>query len=243
MIYLLIPAFNESANIPSLLENISRSLKKKYSVIFVNDGSSDKTVETVKKQSKKYPVKIIGYKINKGPGSAFRYGFNYLIPKLKVTDLVITMESDNTCDFSILDKMIKKADKFDVVLSSPFALGGKFVNVSVNRRLLTTVANNIDGVVFRLKNVKTYSSFFRVYKATILMKAKKAYGDKLITEDNFPAVVELLIKLNKVHSRVTEVPSILNWSNRKGKSKLKIKKNMLKRFSIYINYFQGKYDL
>ena len=125
MIYILIPSFNDSDNFGPLLLNILNTLKgKKTKIIIINDGSTDKTKEKVKQLSKKFPVTLIGYRKNKGPGYAFKYGFNYLIPKLRSDDLVITMEADNSSDFSILEKMIEKSKKFDVVLASPFAKNG-----------------------------------------------------------------------------------------------------------------------
>lgn len=244
MIYVLIPSYNDSENFAKLLLNIVQSLRdKKLKIIIINDGSTDNTEKIYKKLSKKYPLLIIGYKKNKGPGYAFRYGFEYLIPKLKDQDRVITMEADNSSDVSILEKMVAKSEKFDVVLSSPFASGGQFIGLGLKRQILGTLAMYLDRLVFRIKNVKTYSSFYRLYRAPILKKALNFYGRNLIRENGFPAVIELLIKLVKLNATVCEVPACLDWSTRRGRSKMKIGKTIISHLAIYKNFISGKYSL
>ena len=243
MIYLLIPSYNDSYNFRPLLLNISGTLKRKnFKVIIINDGSTDNTKTIVKKFSKKYNLSLIGYKKNKGPGFAFKFGFQYLIPKLKNQDIVVTMEADNSSDFSILEKMIEKSRKYDIVLASPFAKNGQFIGLEFKRLVLGTAAVYLDRIIFPIKNVKTYSSFYRVYKAKILKSALSYYKENLIVENGFPAVIELLIKLANLDAHICEVPSKLDWKSRRGKSKMKIGKTIIRHLSIYKNFLAGKYS-
>lgn len=245
MIFVLIPSYNDSKNFDSLFLNIAREFNKaniRFEIILVDDGSIDDTAERVMELSKKYKVKRIGYKKNRGPGYAFKFGFNYLLPKVKDNDFVVTMEADNSCDFSILLKMINLAKSYDVVLSSPFATGGKFLGLDGNRKLLSEISRRLDGVIFNLNGVKTYSSFYRVYRATIIKKAYATYKSALITESGFSAVVELLIKLSNLNASLCEVPAILDWRKRKGKSKMRIGKTIYNHLLLYANYFKGKYN-
>ena len=244
MRYFLIPSYNDSENIDLLFKNIANHLKgQKYKIILVDDGSTDKTKETIKIMSKIFPVQMIGYKKNKGPGYAFKYGFDYLIPKLKHDDLVITMEADNTADYNIIQKMLKKARRYDVVLASPYAKGGAFLGINKTRMLLGQGAVILDQLIFKIKDVKTYSSFYRIYKSSILKKTKKIYAEKYITEYGFTAVVELLIRLSKIGASFYEVPSIVDWRKRQGKSKMDIKKTISRHLNLYKKYLLGKYNL
>ena len=242
MIYVLIPSFNDCENFAELFKNISKALKgQRYKVIIVNDGSTDKTKQVIKKLAKIYRVTMIGYDKNRGPGYAFKFGFNYLIPRLKTDDLIITMEADNTADYSILKRMIQESNKFDVILASPYSGTGTFLGINLQRKILGRVASILDRFIFRLKNIKTYSSFYRIYRAVTLKKAKKVYGDKFITENGFAAVIEFLIKLSKIGATFSEIPAIVDWRNREGKSKMRITKTIIRHLGLYKNYLQGKY--
>lgn len=243
MIYFLIPAYNDSENFPDLFKSIKKAISQKdYRIIIVDDGSTDGTVRMVERLKRAFPVWRIGYPENHGPGYAFRYGFDYLLPKFKGDDLVVTMEADNTSDFEILDKMIKESGKFDVVLASPYASGGRFVGVPFDRRLLSFFANHLDSLIFRVKGVRTYSSFYRVYKSSILKKVKEIYGERFITEDGFGVFVELLIKLNFVGAKIGEVPSVVDWGKKKGRSKMRVISQTLKHLSFYFKFLGARYN-
>lgn len=242
MIFFLIPSFNEGKNFPKLFEEINKFIKLKYRTIIVDDGSTDGTKEEIKNLSKSFPVQWIGYKNNKGPGYAFKFGFNHLLSKVNNGDLIITMEADNTSDYKILNKMIDLADKADVVLASPNARGGKFVGISPLRSSLSKISNILDQLIFRVDKVKTYSSFYRVYNVEVLFKVRKKYGRNFITDNGFSAVVELLIKLSKSGATFLEVPAIIDWTYRGEDSKMKIKNTILRHLILYGNYFRGKYN-
>ena len=243
MIYFLIPSYNDSENYQNLFKNIKKAMfPKSYRILIVDDGSTDGTYKTVERLAKTFPVWRIGYRDNRGPGYAFRFGFNYLIPKLSSSDLVVTMEADNTSDFKILDEMINASRNFDVVLASPYASDGKFVGIPFGRRILSFVANRLDCLIFRIEGVRTYSSFYRVYRSSILRKVKEVYDDKFITEDSFGVFVEFLIKLDLVGAKICEMPSTVDWGKKKGKSKMNIFKSTLRHFSLYIKSLSGRYN-
>ncbi len=73
---LIIPVMNEEDNIKPLFEEIKKALKDiDYEVIVVDDGSSDKTLENLKKY--KYDrVKIIVLNRNYGQTTAISAGIN-----------------------------------------------------------------------------------------------------------------------------------------------------------------------
>lgn len=244
MIYLLIPAFNESRNFEHLLQNIDSRLKKvKYKVIVVDDGSTDSTKDKLKRLSQRFPVIRIGYLKNRGPGGAFRFGFDFLFKVLKASDLVVTMEADNTGDYSVLHRMLKLTLKYDVVLASPYASGGKFEGVGFIRLSLSYAANLIDRIVFRVNGVKTYSSFYRVYKGSILKRVLGEYGRNYLNERGFAVFVELIVKLSFINAKIIEVPAKVDWRKRIGKSKNNLFKAVLFHFLLYFKYFKGEFGI
>lgn len=241
MIYFLVPSYEDSSNIESLAINISKSMRaKNYKIVIVDDGSTDETKMVIKKLSTKYPINRISYSQNRGPGYAFNFGFNDIIPRLKKKDIVVTMEADSSADFGKLPNMLSKSKSFDLVLASPFAKGGQFVGLDINRKILTYVANYLDKLIFRIPNVKTYSSFYRVYNSDILKKALQAYKGNFISDPGFSGVVEFLIKLDKLGAKTYEVPTVLDWRIRKGNSKMKIRTTIFRHINLYKNYLFGK---
>jgi len=66
------------------------------------------------------------------------------------------------------------------------------------------------------------SSFFRVYRASVLQRGYQAYGEDLIQERGFACKAEILIKLSRMGITVAEVPVTLDWSKREGESKMKV---------------------
>ena len=73
-----LPAYNEEENIRKTVEVVVKKIKKiarKYEVLVIDDGSSDKTKEIVKQlNSKNSRIKLITHKKNKGYGGALKTG-------------------------------------------------------------------------------------------------------------------------------------------------------------------------
>ena len=81
-----------------------------------------------------------------------------------------------------------------------------------------------------MPNVKDYTSGYRAYRAGIIKKANNFYHKNFLQEKDFVIQLEILYKLSKFNPRTTEVPLILRYDKKYGKSKLKIVKNIFKYF-------------
>ncbi len=69
MISIVIPAYNEAGNIEIIIKKISEQLKSVglYEIIFIDDGSTDFTLEEIKKASKNNAsIKYISFSRNFG---------------------------------------------------------------------------------------------------------------------------------------------------------------------------------
>lgn len=112
---IVIPIFNEEKNIEYLIKSIKyvlKNLSPKCEVIAVNDGSSDKTLEQLKKEIKKNKfLRVIDLKRNKGQTAAIMAGLDYCS-----NEIIIIMDADSQNDPSDIPKLIKKIDEgYDVV--------------------------------------------------------------------------------------------------------------------------------
>ena len=73
---IVIPIYNEEKNLINLIEEINLYLKDYtvFEIIIVNDGSTDNTLEIIKKISTKYSIKLRNNKINRGQSFALMDG-------------------------------------------------------------------------------------------------------------------------------------------------------------------------
>jgi glycosyltransferase involved in cell wall biosynthesis len=113
---IIIPSYNEEESLPELLAWIERSLAGKvqdYEVIFVDDGSSDRTWNVIKKLSQNHP-KSHGLRFNKNSGksAALRAGF----AEAKGA-VVVTMDADLQDSPEEIPEMMRmiQEDGYDVI--------------------------------------------------------------------------------------------------------------------------------
>jgi polyisoprenyl-phosphate glycosyltransferase len=113
LISIIIPVYNEEDNIKHLLEKILPILKPyKYELIFVDDGSKDKTNELIRKHiAGKNQLKLITFNRNFGHQMALTAGYSHA-----QGDCVITMDADLQDPPELIPQMIEKwQDGFKIV--------------------------------------------------------------------------------------------------------------------------------
>ncbi len=115
-ISVIVPLYNEEESLPKLLEWIERVMtehKFTYEVIFVNDGSTDKSWAVIEKlQQQSSNVRGIKFRHNYGKSPALYCGF-----RAAQGDVVITMDADlqdSPDEIPELYAMIKK-ENYDLV--------------------------------------------------------------------------------------------------------------------------------
>jgi len=113
-ISVVVPIYNEEENVLELykeLKTVLFGLKQKYEIVFIDDGSTDKTFEIIENLHKKdNNVKFIKFRRNFGKAAALSAGFNYCDG-----DIVITMDGDLQDDPKEIPNFIEKLKEFDVV--------------------------------------------------------------------------------------------------------------------------------
>jgi len=113
-ISLIIPVHNEEKNIPivykeikAVLEELSQEKNYTYEIIFVNDGSSDNTLEVLKnfKKSDSF-LRILNMDKNRGQSAGLTAGFYYA-----KGDIIVTMDGDGQNDPQYIKDLIKKIEE------------------------------------------------------------------------------------------------------------------------------------
>jgi dolichol-phosphate mannosyltransferase len=226
----VVPAYNERDNITRLLEDLE-SRPALYAnagsrVIVVDDGSDDGTADVVAHYAGALPVEVLRLGENQGPGSAFRAGFEAALADVDDEAFVVTLEADTTSDLDALPAMLACAHAGAELVLADVHGRGRMLNVSPLRRVLSRGAG---WLIRRALGVEphTVSSFFRVYRASLLRTAGDRYGDGLIRESGFVCKAELLAKLAALGARIEEVPVDLDGSRRVGPSKMPVFKTLI----------------
>jgi dolichol-phosphate mannosyltransferase len=111
----ILPVYNEQENIESLYKRVTKvfiGLKEDYEIIFVNDGSIDKTLDVLADLYKKNnKVKIINFSRNFGHQTAVTAGLNF-----SSGEEVAILDADLQDPPEILPKFFAKIEEgFDVV--------------------------------------------------------------------------------------------------------------------------------
>lgn len=115
-ISIVIPLLNEEESLPELTAWINRVMKANnydYEIIFVDDGSTDNSWQTIEDLSQQYDsIRAIKFRRNYGKSAALNEGF-----AATRGDVVITMDADlqdSPDEIPELYRMIKE-DKYDLV--------------------------------------------------------------------------------------------------------------------------------
>ena len=113
MFSIVIPVFNEEDNLVKLIKEIKSSLKnyKKYELIFVNDFSTDKTIDILKQKKKNFKFKIINNKINLGQSHSILTGI-----KNSNYNIIVTLDGDGQNNLKIFQCLLIFITKLKMLL-------------------------------------------------------------------------------------------------------------------------------
>src|ERR1035437_2317863 len=114
MISAVIPVYNEEESLEAfykvLVPNLSK-LDKNYEIIFVDDGSTDKTLPILKTFEKNKNVKVLSFRKNRGKAEALTSGFQTV-----KGDYIVTLDADLQDRPEEIGKLLQKAKEgFDLV--------------------------------------------------------------------------------------------------------------------------------
>ena len=159
---IVVPCYNEEKNIEKFFTEISYVLKDiDINIIFVNDGSSDNTLNEIKKLQN---VSYISFSRNFGKEAAIYAGLS------KTTaDYVILMDVDLQDPPSLIPEMIEHIDDFDIVATRRVTRAGEPKIRSFFARLFYKLMNKISDIElvdgardFRLMNRSVVDSILEL---------------------------------------------------------------------------------
>ncbi len=237
-VHLVLPAFNEAANIGTVLASLQRAGGEaglEFRAIVVDDGSSDGTADVVHRHEGSMPAILIEHPGNLGLGAAIRSGLLKAVDASADEDVIVTMDADDTHTPAAIREMIARIDSgADVVVASRYRAGSLVVGLSAYRRFLSLAASLLFRVVFPTAGVRDFTCGYRAYRATVLKEAFRRYRQEFIDEEGFQCMVDILLKLRRMNLVFAEVPLVLRYDLKAGKSKMKVARTIVKTIALLI---------
>lgn len=237
----VLPAYNEADSIFELLGRTASVLEDEgldFSIIVVDDGSSDGTADEVARAPDSWHVTLVRHDANKGLGQAIQTGLRAALKRSDDDDVVVTLDADLTQDPKYIPRMLEKyREGADVVIASRYRRGSRVLGVSRLRKFLTWGARLFYGTLVHIEGVRDYSCGFRLYRAGTLRAAYERLGDDFVTEDGFAVMVEIAGKLRHL-ARFAEVPFILRYDEKRTASKMVVLPTVLKYLSVIRHIWQ-----
>ncbi len=170
-ISLVIPVFNEEESLPELYAQLGRvcpGLGKPYEIIFIDDGSTDGSFETLMRLRAGDPrVRIIRFRKNFGQTAALAAGFD-----LARGDVIVTLDADLQNDPADIASLLGKIDGgYDIVSGWRKDRKDRFLS----RRLPSIMAN---GLISRFTGVKLhdYGCTLKAFRREVI-KNINLYGE------------------------------------------------------------------
>lgn len=251
MLFVVLPAYNEEAGLKELLDDIEGSCHEiPTRIIIVNDASTDQTLQVAEEYMRGFTnVEVLSHLQNKGLGGALMTGFEHVFrlrgdlkrervelgQEDRTVDVILTMDADNTHPADRIPLMLAEIySGADLVVASRYAPGGEQHGLNVLRRTLSWGAGKVMRFVFPISGLRDYSCGYRAYRASTLERVYRNYGEKLIENRSFAAMVELLVKVVGFCKDVREIPFALHYEKKMGKSKMRIMTTIFGYFTLII---------
>ena len=168
-ISIVVPVCNEEENLPILIPRLVEVLEplgKTYEMIFVDDGSKDKSREVLREMASGHPqIRLLGFKYNCGGTAALGAGLREGRGKI-----VVTLDADLQNDPRDIPKMLDYLKEYDMVSGWRQKRRDPWV-----KRITSKIANSIRNTL-SAESIQDSACTLRVYKRECLQNLKLYKG-------------------------------------------------------------------
>lgn len=210
LISVIVPLYNEEENVRELYLALKSALDPEefdYEILFIDDGSTDRTVKLLQPLEQEYPkIKLLQFRRNFGKAAAWAAGFEH-----SKGDVIVTIDGDLQNDPKDIPKLVSHIGEYDVVNGWRMKRHDPFII----RRFPSIIANWLISKVTGVK-LRDYGTGLKAYKADVV-KNINIYGEM---HRFIPAVANWYgVKIKEVET--THHP------RRRGKSKYGISRTLI----------------
>jgi dolichol-phosphate mannosyltransferase len=228
---IIIPVYNEGANIVPTLRALAREVKTPNRILICYDHEDDNTLPAIKNNHASFNNLTIEFVRNRGRGAhgAVLTGFS-----ASTARYILVFPADDDFNAGIIDSMVSEAAKgCDIVCASRFMAGGSMVGCPWLKAVLVRVASF---TLYHVARLPTHdaSSGFRLFSRRVLDEIA------IESERGFCYSIELLVKCHRLRWRIGEVPA--QWFERtRGASRFQVTKWLPDYLRWYIYAFATTY--
>lgn len=163
MISFIIPTLNEAPNITSILKYLDDAFyftNLKYEVIFVDDSSSDGTVNIIESEIKKRKnVSIVNSPVRRGLGFALELGVG-----VALGDYLVFLDCDQSVSTDDLNNLLDHRAEGTVVVGSRYLVKSKVVGANIFKITTSKFLNYIFGRMFGINSSDISHSLRIIHK-------------------------------------------------------------------------------
>jgi dolichol-phosphate mannosyltransferase len=193
VISLVVPTYNERANLRELVERISALGILELEIIVVDDDSKDGTGELAETLAESYPVRLVRRGGKFGLSSAIMDGI-----ASSRGDIVGFMDADLQHPPEKIPPMIDALKDSDIVIGSRYSPGGGISDWPFHRRLVSALASAIARPVTRVSDPMSGFMFFKkpVIENIDLDTRGFKIGFEILTKGRYQKIIEIPITFN-----------------------------------------------
>lgn len=167
----VVPIFNESANLEALHQELQEALEPlelDYEVIYVDDGSRDDSFAILARLAQSQPRDVVvRLRKNFGQTAAMSAGFDHAQGKV-----IVTMDGDLQNDPRDIPKLLTKlAEGYDIAAGWRFNRQDKFLS----RKLPSKMANGLISLITKVK-LHDYGCTLKAFRAEVIQNVR-LYGE------------------------------------------------------------------
>ena len=226
MISIVVPIFNEQDNIPTLYDQLIKvmgEVGQPFEIIFINDGSSDRSPEILNGISEKdSQAKVLHFGRNFGQTAAFMAGFDFAQGKV-----IIPIDADLQNDPGDIPNLLEKLEEgYDVV--SGWRKDRK--DASIKRNFLSRMANKLISLLSGV-TLHDYGCTLKAYRSELL-KSVHLYGE-------MHRFIPIFVSWHG--GRVTEIP-VKHHQRIHGKSKYGLERIFKVILDLLVMQFLSRYN-
>jgi dolichol-phosphate mannosyltransferase len=212
-VWLVLPTYNEAANLEPLVGAALEKLPDSARVLVVDDGSPDRTGEIADRLAQEDErVEVLHRPRKQGLGPAYVAGFQRALAH--GAGLVLAMDADFSHDPVYLPRLIEAAESADLVLGSRYVAGGGVSEWSMPRNAISRGGNVYAGLVLGV-GVRDLTGGFKCFRREVL----EAIDLDTVGSRGYAFQVETTYRAIRRGFSVAEVPIVFR-ERRSGRSKM-----------------------